>query len=130
LPTAYGFSTHFRGPYSEDLDADIQVLKHLGLISERLDVRDEGVACYVYKAQDDAVLPEMERFKQAITLIVSAPPATLDLAATYDVYRDAGLPHEDALAKLRQKKRNTWLPEAEVAALDLLQRLESAHASA
>jgi hypothetical protein len=125
LPTAYGFTLHFRGPYSEDLDGDIEVLKHLGLISERLDIHDENVSCYVYTARDEAALPEMERFRDAIALLGAAPPVALDLAATYDAYRDAGLRHEQALAKVRVKKRAKWMPEAEVAALELIQKLRS-----
>jgi hypothetical protein len=47
----------------------------------------------------------------------------LELAATYDAYRETGSDHADALHRLRQKKGAKSTDDREARALDLLREL-------
>jgi hypothetical protein len=47
----------------------------------------------------------------------------LELAATYDAFREMGSNHAEALTRLRHKKAAKWSEEREARALELLREL-------
>ena len=46
LPTDYSYSTHFYGPYSEELQAEIGLLESIGIVTEEEHTsRDDTPSC-------------------------------------------------------------------------------------
>lgn len=55
-------------------------------------------------AQKLAGRPEVRKFQQAIQTMSKADPVVLELAATYDAFREMGHDHKTALERLKRKK--------------------------
>jgi hypothetical protein len=124
LPTDYRFTIFFYGPYSEGVHTEIRLLEQLGLIVEEEHVGVEGGTPYfVLVAQPEAVLPEVAPWHSAIRTMEQADLVVLELAATYDAFREMGSHHGEALVRLRHKKASKCSPEREVRALELLRQL-------
>jgi len=68
-------------------------------------------------------MPEVERWAGEIRQMEQAELVVLELAATYDAFREMGSAHAEALARLRHKKAGKWNEEREARALELLSRL-------
>lgn len=124
LPTGLSYSIHFYGPYSEGLNSELGLLKQLGLVHEDLKANASGdQQYYVYTAAPEAALAEISGYQPLIALIEQTKDVPLELAATYDAFREMGSDHADALERLRQKKGSKCDPANEAAALDLLRKL-------
>ena len=124
LPTDYLYTIFFYGPYSEGVFRDIQLLVELGLIAEEERAAQEGGTPYfVLQASPEAAMPEVERWAGEIRQMEQAELVVLELAATYDAFREMGSAHAEALARLRHKKAGKWNEEREARALELLSRL-------
>jgi hypothetical protein len=105
LPTSYGYTIHFYGPYSEDLQSEVSLLENVGLASEeqRRTVTGDGTY-FVVKATPQADPKLVDKFCPAIELLAAEDPVILELAATYDAFREEGDPHPVAMDRLRRKK--------------------------
>ena len=84
----------------------------------------EGNTYYILTATEDADLPELEPFRPLIDRTSRADPVVLELAATYDAFREMGSDHAGAIQRLRRKKGKRCDDGNEAAALDLLRDLE------
>ena len=116
LPTDYGFRLHFHGPYSEDAQADVALLESLGIVTE-----SHGDQGYVYTAIDSALLADLGVFQYAVDRMQAEDAVCLELAATYDAYREMGQDHAGALESMRRKKSRKWTQGCEDRALALLE---------
>lgn len=124
LPTDYLYTIFFYGPYSEGVFRDTQLLHQMGLVSETEHATPEGAAPYfVLRASEQAVMPEMDRWAPAVRRMEQADLVVLELAATYDAFREMGSDHAEALARLRHKKPSKCTEEREARALELLRDL-------
>jgi uncharacterized protein YwgA len=124
LPTDYRYTLFFYGPYSEGVFSDIRLLEGLGLIDEVLHPGPDGSSpSFELIARPDAALDEMERWRPAIELMEQADLVVLELAATYDAFREMGSDHTEAVARLRHKKASKWTEERHARALELLRTL-------
>lgn len=123
LPTSYGYSSYFYGPYSEDLQADMSLLDLVGLVEEEEHESAEGNRYYVMEAKKDFLTPEVDALQSQIKVISRANAVVLELAATYDAFRDKGSTHEDALKMLRSKKADKCSEKNVEKALKLLRSL-------
>lgn len=123
FPTDFRYTIFFYGPYSEGLHADIGLLERLDLVHEQERQGREGNTCYVLTATEDAELPEIERFRPLIKQMSDADAVGLELAATYDAFRETGASHTEAVDRLRRKKGSKCDGGKEEAALMLLRDL-------
>jgi hypothetical protein len=124
LPTDYVFGIFFYGPYSEGLFSDIRLLEQIGLITELAHSTQEGATPYfILEARPEAALDEVERWRWEIDNMQDADLVVLELAATYDAFRETGSDHAEALARLRHKKASKWTEERQARALELLGEL-------
>jgi uncharacterized protein YwgA len=123
MPTDYAFSLHFYGPYSEDLRADIGVCGQLGLVEERVQTGMDGTDYYVLTAPAAALKPEFDVFRHYVDLFSQQTLVTLELAATYDAFRQMGLSHDESLSRLRAKKGEKCAGGREAMAIELLGRV-------
>jgi uncharacterized protein YwgA len=123
FPTGYTYSIHFYGPYSEDLNADLKVARQLELVQEDLKQGSGENAYYTYRAAPEAILPEIDRFQSLVDLLKDAEDVPLELAATYDAFRELGCDHAEALRRLRRKKGPKCDGDNVTKALQLLKRL-------
>jgi uncharacterized protein YwgA len=125
LPTDYLYTIHFYGPYSEDLHSELTLLKNLKMVSETGQAFPNGDAVqYTIKATGSADSSLVNRYQPKINMMASSDPVILELAATYDYYRDQGSDHVTAIKQLRQKKGAKCDGGNEAKALDLLKQLE------
>ena len=122
LPTDFSYSLHFYGPYSESLNTGLRVVKQLGLAKEELKGGTEN-DYYIYQAAPEAALPEMADYLPFVAKLQATEDVALELAATYDAFREMGYGHTEAMERLRQKKGGKCKPENEAKALDLLRQL-------
>ena len=104
LPTAYRFMLYFYGPYSEGVQSDVSLLENLGLIREESRESAAGAPYYVLEATHEASLPDIEAFRGEIDRMANTDAVVLELAATYDAFRELGFGHESALERLHDKK--------------------------
>jgi len=123
FPTDYPYMIHFYGPYSDSLHADIGLTESFGLISETIHSSREGNDYYILQANTHAQLPDISPFRDAIQNLIQAESVVLELAATYDAFRESGSDHEEALERLRRKKGAKCEGGNEEAALELLEQL-------
>jgi uncharacterized protein YwgA len=124
LPTDYLYTIFFYGPYSEGVHAEIRLLEQLGLIEEEEHVGTEGGTPYfVLEAQPEAVMLEIAPWQRAIDTMEQADLVVLELAATYDAFREMGSDHAEALQRLRHKKASKCSAERETRALEVLRQL-------
>jgi uncharacterized protein len=104
LPTSFGYSIHFYGPYSEDLQSGITLLEVLGLAEEKQRRSNSGEVYYVERASPEADPKLVKKFAPQIAIMADADPVVLELAATYDAFREEGDSPKEALARLKRKK--------------------------
>lgn len=123
FPTDYSYSIHFYGPYSESLQSDIGLMEAFGLIAESSEQGRDGNEYYVLEAVESDELPDVTEFESFIDQLSNAKTVVLELAATYDAFRERGDDHEEALERLRRKKGAKCDGGNEEAALDLLNDL-------
>jgi uncharacterized protein YwgA len=123
FPTDYSYTIHFYGPYSEGLQAEIGLLEALGLVQEEPREKRDGTPYYVLRAAPEAVMTEIAPFQPAIDTMIGAAPVVLELAATYDAFREAGADHEEAIRRLRRKKGSKCEDGNQENALELLAAL-------
>lgn len=122
-PTDYGFTIFFYGPYSEDIVAEVRLLEHFGMVKETPNTAKDGTQYYVLEADTSAILPEIEQFRRPLDLMQAADPVVLELAATYDAFREMGDDHPTALERLRLKKGGKCKGGNEESSLRLLTQL-------
>ena len=125
LPTDYGYTIFFYGPYSEGLHADIGLLKHFGLIEEEERKGQDGSTYYIISATEESALPrDIGPFQRWIDKLQASDATVLELAATYDSFRGMGTDHDEAIVRLRRKKGTKCDGGNEEAALRLLRDLD------
>jgi uncharacterized protein YwgA len=107
-PLDFSYKLHHYGPYSEDLQSEIGLLENIGLITENQSTSSDGTTYYTLEANPIALdlinKPEFEPFQAYIDTINKIDPVILELAATYDAYKEAGSDDSDAMNRLREKK--------------------------
>jgi len=124
LSTDYDYTTHFHRPYSEGLQAEIGLLEHMGLAEGHPPRPAEDRPCYVIKAKPKAALKEVEeQFGDAIRLTAQSDLEVLELAATYVVFREKGMTHDEALAVIRRRKGAERVAKNEKSIFELLDKL-------
>ncbi|MHC4398492.1 MAG: hypothetical protein ACYTG0_02305 [Planctomycetota bacterium] len=123
FPTRYRYSLYFYGPYSEDLQAEVDLLEVLELVGEKLHFSQEGTPYYIIRVSEDASLPDVKRYQVFIDRLAKEEPVVLELAATYDAFRELGCDHDQALERLRRKKQQKCAEERDTQALELLSDL-------
>ena len=122
FPTGYSYRLFFYGPYSDGVHGEVRLLEHLGLVKDELK-KGQDNDYYVITASEEAVLPEIKPFQKKIDMMSSADATVLELAATYDAYRDLGYDHEESLRRVHRKKGAKCNDGRLDEALRLLQRL-------
>jgi len=90
------------------------------LVQETEESSCDGNPCFVLVATPEAELENVADFRGAIALLHNAPPVVLELAATYDAFREQDADHEEALQRLRRKKGRKCNEGNEEQALALL----------
>jgi uncharacterized protein YwgA len=124
LPTDYRYSLFFYGPYSEGFFGDSRLLQQMGLITEQeFPAGDGGTPYFEMVARPEAALTEMAPWRAAIAAMQQADLVVLELAATYDSFRETGSGHDEAVARLKHKKASRWTEERHARALELLRQL-------
>lgn len=123
FPSRYSYTLFFYGPYSEGLHAELGLLRGLGLLDEVQREAADHTPYYVISAKPGAALPEIAPWQGTIDTLSQAPAVVLELAATYDAFRELGSDHRDALERLRRKKGSKCDGGNEAAALALLKTL-------
>lgn len=124
FPTDYSYMIHFYGPYSEELNSDIGLLDSLGFVKEEERVSQDGNPYYIIEALADAPFADVSDFDGEIRLMVRTEPTVLELAATYNAFRDSGTDHEETLARVRRKKGTKCDGGRLQSAIDLLHKLD------
>jgi uncharacterized protein YwgA len=104
MGTDYTFSIHAHGPYSEELQSDITVLERVGLGTEESRCVQGDASRFVIRVTPRARNTRIDPFRGFIQSLAKAEQKVLDFAATYDVFREMGSDHADALRRLRAKK--------------------------
>lgn len=124
MPTDYLFTIFFYGPYSAGVLSDIRLLERLGLVTETAQPAAEGATpSFVLQASEEARLEGMATFRPALLMMQQADLGVLELAATYDAFRETGADHDEALRRLRHKKGAKCSEDREGRALELLRQL-------
>jgi uncharacterized protein len=107
-PMDYEYMLHFYGPYSEGVQADIGLLENFGLVKEELCVTQDNSPYFVLQAIGEAtqlaMMDEVRPFLDKIRILSQTDAVILELAATYDAFREMGEDHKTALIRLRRKK--------------------------
>lgn len=122
LPTEFDYTLHFYGPYSEGLNTGLRLVEQLELVSEERKTGSEN-EYYVFKAIGDALIPAIEQFRSPLNAIQHTKDVPLELAATYDAFREMGYSHPKAVELLRLKKKEKCTPDNEAQAFSLLRDL-------
>jgi uncharacterized protein len=120
FPTTYGFMLYFYGPYSEELYTGLRLLDDVGLVIEEEHVAQDGTVYYTITAKEEAELPEVETYRALIDRLAETDPVVLELAATYDAFRELGCDHDEAMRRLRRKKGGKCDEQRDMRALKLL----------
>lgn len=123
FPTDYSYSIHFFGPYSESLQSDIGLMEAYSLVKETKEVGRDGNAYYVLKVTGENDLPDVSQFQSWVDTLNETDTVVLELAATYDAFREQGDDHEEAIVRLRRKKGAKCNNGSQEAALELLDSL-------
>ena len=76
----------------------------LGLVTEEEYETHEDNSRYKFVAGEQAALEEFSQFNGYVEAFEKVNPVILELAATYDAFREKGDDHAKATAKLRKKK--------------------------
>lgn len=121
LPTDYRFTIFFYGPYSEGVFGDCGLLHQMGLIEEtEMPGGEGGTPYFIMTARPEAAMDEMARWQPVIDVLQQADLVVLELAATYDAFREMGSDHDEAVVRLKHKKASRWTEERHARALELL----------
>ena len=124
LPTDYLFTIFFYGPYSEGVMSEMRLQGQLGLVTEtELPASEGATATFEMVATEAAVLQEMEAYRPALRRMEATDLTVLELAATYDAFREMGSGPDEAMKRLRHKKAAKCTPEREGRAMALLREL-------
>jgi uncharacterized protein YwgA len=123
MGTDYAFSIQAHAPYSEELQSDIAVLERVGLGTEESRTEQGHDSRPVIRVVPKARTARIDRFRGFIQSLANAELPVLDLAATYDVFREMGSDHADALRRLRAKKGVNFDGNSVDAAMALLKTL-------
>ena len=124
MPSDYDFKLHYYGPYSEGVQADINLLERFGMVNETTRPTKDDQLFSSFEASPEAELPEIKPFEKTIGLLEGTNAVVLELGATYDMFRKAKLNHAQALDFLHRKKGEKCAEGREDKALALLQELE------
>ncbi len=123
MGTDYTFSIYSYGPYSEELHSDITTIQKIGLgLGEFRELREDPghvVIRVIAKARNIRIDP----FRDFIRTLANKQVTVLEIAATYDVFREMGSDHGDALRRLNAKKGAKLSTENIVEAISLLRTL-------
>lgn len=127
-PLDYDYMIHFYGPYSEGVQADIGLLENFNLIEEKEEVRQEDGSPYFILQATDAANPlakraELRPYLDAIKAISETDAVVLELAATYDAFREMGDNHATAIERLKRKKGQKCAGKSVDKAFALLRQL-------
>jgi len=120
LPTDYHYVSFFYGPYSEGLKSDLGLLEVLDLVEEEEHQSGNGMSYFTISAKPEADLPQLESFLPQIGLMEATEAVPLELAATYDSFREQGSAHQEALNRLIRKKPEKCEPKNLEQAMSLL----------
>lgn len=123
MRTDYTFSIHAHGPYSEELQSDITVLERVGLGTEEMRCVQGDDRRFVIRATPKARDARIDPFRGFIESLANAEQKVLDLAATYDAFREMGSDHTDAMRRLRAKKGTKFDDKSVDTAIGLLKTL-------
>jgi hypothetical protein len=123
FPTDYRYTLYFYGPYSEELQSEVDLLGVVGLIEEQPHVAKDGTPYYTIEANKESSLPDIGDFEEPIARLQEADAVVLELAATYDAFRELGCDHDEAWRRLRRKKGSKCDEGRDQAALSLLEEL-------
>ncbi len=123
FPTDYSYTIHFYGPYSEGLHADIGLLEMLGCVREEEQISHSGTPYFIIEACDTTMAADVSSFGEAVSLMSDADSVILELAATYNAFRESGANHDRAIRRLKRKKGKKCEEGREDLALELLRDL-------
>jgi uncharacterized protein YwgA len=123
FPTDYSYTIHFYGPYSEGLQADTCLLEAFGMVEETCKKSKDGNSYYILNAKNQIAPPEVLAFHDKINILNVEPTVVLELAATYDAFRESGSDHQEAIERLHRKKGAKCEGGNEECALSLLKSL-------
>ena len=123
FPTTYGYTIYFYGPYSEELHSGLRQAEAFGLVSEEEHQAQDGTTYYTITASKDAELAGIKEYQPLIDRLAQTDPVVLELAATYDAFRELGCGHTEALQRLRRKKGDKCDKGRDAQALKLLQSI-------
>lgn len=119
----YLFSIFHYGPYSDGVASDITLLENMGVISEELHSSENGRNYYVLASRGDFA-ELVKPYHPYIRLMEKTDATVLELAATYDAFREDDDDHSFALKRLKAKKGDKCTPTNLKGAMDLLAKLE------
>lgn len=114
---------YFYGPYSEALQADVRMLEQAGLLREELRQTQDGSEYYLITALQNPDCLEIRPFREVLYLLNKTDPVVLELAATFQAFKELGLSNEEAIERLRRKKGSKCQNGNEDKALNLLREL-------
>jgi len=106
-PTDYTFRMHHYGPYTDEIISDLQILEHYKLAKE---THQEGEQLgsrnyYVIEATNLAPdVPELEPYRDVLSLLIKEDSTVLELAATYVEYLRRCDDSDQAVERLIAKK--------------------------
>lgn len=127
LPTDFGYKLHHYGPYSEDLQSEIGLLGNLGFIDEKSHVNNDSTTYYTLEANEFSIplidLPEFAHYRETIQIMSKEEIVILELAATYDAYKEMGFDNRDAMERLIRKKGDKCKDGRAEKGLELLEKL-------
>ena len=123
MPSGYSFQLFYYGPYSDGILSDIQLLEQWKWVVEEGKTSRSGDPYFIMQASDKAKLSDIAKFRKHIDKMGATNPTVLELAATYDMFRDLGSNHKEALVRLRNKKGTKCDDGNQQKALTLLKEL-------
>jgi len=104
LPSDYDFRMHHYGPYSDGIQGDINLLNRMDFVQETPVRSQEGNSYSIFSSEEDAKMDEVEKYRDDIDRMSEEDPTILELAATYDAFRELGCNDQRALAEVHRKK--------------------------
>jgi uncharacterized protein YwgA len=120
LPTDYDYVLFFYGPYSEGVKSDLGLLGVLELVEEEEHANPNGNTWYTIRARTEVDLAALRPYLPKLKKLEQSDAVPLELAATYDMFRELGSDHTEALARLRRKKAEKCTKSNVAQALSLL----------
>ena len=108
------------------MHSGLRLLDSFGLVSEEEHLAQDGTTYYTITATEDAELADIEPYRPLIDRLAQTDLIVLELAATYDAFRELGCDHDDAMRRLRRKKGSKCDDGRDAKALELLKQIELA----